>query len=175
LLSKRFNIKRKGVIEMKKIITSMCLILLVGLFVYSIADAGEPFCGIATINAITLHRSCGCDDTTSSAVAGFENNAGPASFSYLCTSDVPIAPCKVALTFPFPNGETAEISATACGTQINLALLKAFNESEPVYICLYMAWDPLHGNTVSYVIKDVSFPAVPVFPVNTIGDAAALR
>jgi hypothetical protein len=135
---------------MKKIITSMCLILLVGLFVYSTASAGEPFCGIAQINAITLSASD-------------------------CGTDVPIAPCKVALTFPFPNGEIAQITATACGTQINLALLKAFNESESVYVCMYMAWDPLHGNTVTYVINSVSFPATPVFPVNSIGDAAALQ
>ena len=135
---------------MKKIITSMCLILLVGLFVCSMASAHEDYCGVATITAIQLSASD-------------------------CATDVPLAPCVGALIFPFPNGEVAKITATACGTQINLALLKAFNESESVYVCMYMAWDPLHGNTVTYVINSVSFPASPVFPVNSIGDAAALQ
>jgi hypothetical protein len=165
------------VIEMKKIITSICLIVLVGLFVCSTANAGMEFCARATVKAITLYSSCGCgcDDKTSPAVAGFENNAGPTSFSYLGTSDVPTQSCKVALEFDFPNGETSLISATACGTQINLALLKAFNFKEDVYLCLYMTWDPAHGGVVTYDIKKATFPVGAQFPVNQIGDVAGIK
>ena len=134
---------------MKKIITSMCLVLLVGMFVCSMASADEQYCGVATITAITLYASD-------------------------CSTDVPLQPCQVALTFPFPNDEIAAITAQACGTEINLALLKAFNDKEQVYVCLDMIWNPASGEQVSYVINSVTFPAQYVFPVNSISGAAAL-
>ena len=142
---------------MKKIITSMCLIVfvLVGLFVCSTANAGMEFCARATVKAITLYSSCAC---------GCEVG-----------NDTPTQSCKVALEFDFPNGETSLISATACGTQINLALLKAFNFNEDVYLCLYMTWDPAHGGVVTYDIKNVTFPVGAQFPVNQIGDVAGIK
>ena len=142
---------------MKKIITSVCLIVfvLVGLFVCSTANAGMEFCARATVKAITLHSSCAC---------GCEVG-----------NDTPTESCKVALEFDFPNGETSLITATACGTQINLALLKAFNFNEDVYLCLYMTWDPAHGGKVTYDIKNVTFPVGAIFPVNQIGDVAGIK
>jgi hypothetical protein len=156
-INSTFTLTTKGVIEMKKIITSVCLIVfvLVGLFVCSTANAGMEFCARATVKAITLHSSCAC---------GCEYG-----------NDTPTESCKVALEFDFPNGETSLISATACGTQINLALLKAFNFKEDVYLCLYMTWDPAHGGVVTYDIKNVTFPVGAQFPVNQIGDVAGIK
>ena len=116
----------------------------------------EPlFCARATVKAITLHSSCACG-----CAAG---------------NDTPTESCKVALEFDFPNNETANITADACGTQINLALLKAFNFKEDVYLCLYMTWDPAHGGTVTYDIKKATFPVGASFPVNQIGDVAGIK
>ena len=166
-INSTFTLTTKGVIEMKKIITSVCLIVfvLVGLFVCSTANAGMEFCARATVKAITLYSSCACgcevgNDTLTQPVYG---------------NDTPTQSCKVALEFDFPNGETSLITATACGTQINLALLKAFNEPEDVYLCLYMTWDPAHGGKVTYDIKNVTFPVGASFPVNQIGDVAGIK
>jgi hypothetical protein len=118
-----------------------------------IAPPLVEICGKGKITAIQLYAS---NTDCSDVVAGFANNTAPTSFCYLCTSDVPKEACNVALNFAFPNNENSNITATACGTLINLALLKAFNYQEEVDICLGMAWDPDHGNTVTYKILNVT-------------------
>ena len=92
----------KGVIEMKKIITSICLIALVGFFVCSIAGADETMCGTGKVTAIRLYES---NDVCDESVEGFANNSSPSSFSNLCTSDVPVEACNVAIDFTTPNGQ----------------------------------------------------------------------
>jgi hypothetical protein len=133
---------------MKKIITSICLIALVGFFVCSTAIADEVICGCGKITAIQL----------------FQSNA----------SDIPVKVCQVAVdmvTDVKPDGSGGQryvFTATAYGTQINLALLKAFNAQEDIKVCTLMR---LTGpSTVSFRITDVTFPCTAVFPVITAQD-----
>jgi hypothetical protein len=136
------------VIEMKKIITSICLIALVGFFVCSTASADEKICGCGKITAIQLYNSNG--------------------------SDVPNRACKVAIdmiTDIKPDGSGGQpyvVTATAFGTQINLALLKAFNYQEDIYICTLMRL--VAPSRVTFKITDVTFPCSAVFPSVTAQD-----
>ena len=133
---------------MKKIITSICLIALVGFFVCSIASADEKMCGEGRVTAIRL----------------YESNIG---------NDVPIQACDVAILFTTENDQTSIITATAFGTQNNLSLLKAFNFKECIEICLTYKF--IGGTRVTFVVNDIAFPCGASFPVKTIQDAAGLK
>ena len=78
------------------------------------AYADEELCGdITTIYEICLYESC--------------------------TDDIPDQPCDVSIHFVTENGQHYDLDITACGTQINLALLKAFNnqgQDLPAEACL---------------------------------------
>lgn len=121
---------------MKKIITSMLLIAFVGFFVISTASAEEPLCGCGKVLGIQLLNSN--------------------------TSDVPRGACKVAVSILTDNGQTWTFTALAFGTQINLALLKAYNYQEDVEICTLIR--QIGPSKVAFTITDVTFPCAYVFP-----------
>ena len=133
---------------MKKIITSICLIALVGFFVCSIASADEKMCGTGKVTAIRL----------------YESNIG---------NDVPIQACDVAIRFTTENNQTSIITATAFGTQLNLALLRALNSGECIEICLTYRF--IGGTRVTFIVNNIAFPCGANFPVMTIQDAAGLK
>lgn len=127
---------------MKKIITSICLIALVGFLVCSTASADEKICGCGKITAIQLYQSN--------------------------SSDIPVQACRVAISMVTDAGQDYVISATAFGTQLNLALLKAFNYQEDIYICTLMKL--ISPSRVTFRITDVTFPCSAIFPSATAQD-----
>ncbi len=135
---------------MKKIFTSICLIALMGFFVCSTAVADETICGTAIVQAIRLLPS----------------NA---------QTDVPLGACLVQLEFTTNNNQTAVITATAFGTQINLALLKALNFRERVGMCIIwrFASSSFRINEVTFIAPDSSGAAA--FPKMTAEDLEKLK
>jgi hypothetical protein len=68
-----------------------------------------------------------------------------------CDTDVPVEPCEVKFVFTTLNEQTYTIIASACGTQINLALLKMFNWYEadlPAYAKLRYVLVDTDGDTL---------------------------
>ena len=136
---------------MKKIFTSICLIALVGFFVCSTAVADETICGTAIVKAIRLLPS----------------NA---------QTDVPLGACLVAVEFTTQNNQTALITATAFGTQINLALLKALNFRERIGMCIIwrFASSSFRINEVTFIAPDTDTSAA-AFPKMTAEDLEKLK
>jgi hypothetical protein len=82
------------------------------------ASADEVYCGDLTVNWIVVSDSD-------------------------CSTDVPNAPCQLEIVFLTAAGQTYTIPAWACGTLINVALLKAWNESLTIDACLIVILYPL--------------------------------
>lgn len=73
-------------------------------------------------------------------------------------NDVPNQPCDVNLTCDPILGQTMTLDATAQGTQLNLALLKACNWDESVSITLDVEFDA-QFQPISIKVTDVDFDA----------------
>ncbi len=78
-----------------------------------ICSGERPMCGVAYINYITLHES---DPET----------------------DVPLEDCRLWLTLTLQDGRTFHVEAVAKGTQLNIALLKAFNFNKRISVCVFL-------------------------------------
>ncbi len=108
--------------------------LIIGLLTLGLMFAASParaeftMCGVCTVDFISLWES---------AVA----------------TDIPVAPCDLAVTFVFGT-QTYKLPVTAFGTQINLALLKAFNAQESFSCCLLVNLLPYFAKIV-----EIDFPA----------------
>jgi len=122
-----------------------------GLFVCSTAIADETFCGVAKVLGIRLLPS---DKVT----------------------DVPLGACLVALEFTTQNGQTGYITATAVGTQLNLALLKACNFGEQIYMCIVwrFATSAFRVSEVTFICPGCDSSAAS-FPRMTPGDVEKLK
>ena len=114
---------------MKKIVI---LTLCVGMLVFgSNALADELICGFAQPFYIDL----------------YESDPG---------TDVPIAPCDVWFNFITENNQGPyTLNATAFGTQLNLALLKAVNFNETISMCVWLTILP--PNQFDIRIRNVDF------------------
>jgi len=86
-------------------------------------------------------------------------------------ADVPIKPCELIINFQYqapsdkkPNTNPVQdflIPATAFGTQINLALLKAKNWKENISACILVTgWAPFTATITEIDFDDLSFPKI---------------
>jgi hypothetical protein len=93
-------------------------------------------------------------------------------------TDVPLGACTVLLDFLPPSGQRNTIVATAIGTQLNLALLKACNFNETIGMCVIWRF-----GTSSFRVSNVLFvnpetgsdAGSVVFPKMTQEDANKLK
>ena len=112
----------------KILILILCIIVL---FVGANAYADEIICGRADVLSMNLWES------------------DPAT-------DVPVQPCDVWIRFVTENNQGPyTLPATAFGTQINLALLKALNYQENVSACLVFIIIP--PNEFEIRIRNIDF------------------
>ena len=85
--------------------------------------------------------------------------------------DVPLKPCELIVNFQYqapsekkPNTNPVQdflIPVTAFGTQINLALLKAFNWKENISACILVTgWAPFTATITEIDFDDLSFPKI---------------
>ena len=118
---------------MKKIvILTLCVVMLV---FGAKAFADELICGVAQPFWINVYES------------------DPAT-------DVPVAPCDVWMNFLTENGQGPyTLPATAFGTQLNTALVKAVNFQEQVSMCVYLTILPPNGFDIR--IAYIDFGAAP--------------
>ena len=113
---------------MKKIVILTLCVFLLAFGTNAVAD--EILCGDIFVNAINL----------------WESDPG---------TDVPIAPCDLWITFGPASGQGPWLlPATAFGTQLNLALLKAHNFGIAAQGCVALVIDP--PNDFSIRITNVS-------------------
>ena len=117
---------------MKKLfmIGTLCAALV--FFVSATALADEVICGTMEVDAITVYESYDSDD-------------------------VPIAPCDLEIYFRTATQGPWVLPATAFGTQLNLALLKVYNEGLDVDACLLVRLDPGPPRTFDLRVRDVTF------------------
>jgi hypothetical protein len=112
----------------KLVILTLCVFFLV---FGTKAFADEIICGRADVLWITL----------------WESDPG---------NDVPVEPCDVWISFVTENNQGPyTLPATAFGTQLNLALLKALNFQENVSACLVFTIIP--PNQFELRIRDIDF------------------
>jgi len=72
------------------------------------------------------------------------------------SADIPNGDCCLLVSFNWPAaGGIYTVPMVAYGTQINLALLKAFNAPEPVDVCVELGMGP----SIIFRIKQISVPA----------------
>jgi hypothetical protein len=98
------------------------------------AFADEEMCGYLNVLEITIYES-------------------------IDSNDVPISNCDLWIDFTFDSGQGPyTIPATAFGTQLNLALLKAYNYNETIDGCLLLTILPPNNFTVK--VHNVTFGEV---------------
>ncbi len=64
-------------------------------------------------------------------------------------NDVSVSACDLNLTFTTINNQIYQIPATAFGTQLNLALLKAYHETREVWLCLGVELYPFVAKVIA--------------------------
>ena len=123
---------------MKKVSLAVALIAVFTLFISANALADEEICG--TINNVLY-------------IEVYESDA----------ADVPVMPCYLFINFTSENQQFLEcVPASAFGTLINVALLKAYNEQIPVSACLKLVWDKnLRKFMISITKVDFGVPCPP--------------
>ena len=65
------------------------------------------------------------------------------------SNDSPIAPCELEIVFTMEGNSTYTLPVTAFGTQLNSAMLMAFNERKSFWGCLDVILYPFKARVIS--------------------------